>query len=199
MIGRRAALGLVFAAALPGACSAATEPAAATTRARQLIEAARAQTRSFVVYDGRYTQLAYPNGDVDPGRGVCTDVVIRAYRAAFGLDLQALVHEDMTANRSAYPGSKAPDPNIDHRRVPNLARFFARFGESLPVTGDARDYAPGDIVTMASPQHIAIVADRRVAGRADTLVVLQNAGWGVREDEQTFASWPLNGRYRYAV
>ena len=95
-------------------------------------------------------------------------------------------------------GLSAPDSNIDHRRVPNLARFFERFGETLPLSRDAHDYRPGDIVTM-NPQHIALVSDRRVHGRTDRLIIIQNKGFGVREDIQDFVSWPLNGHFRYAL
>lgn len=197
---RSALLGLLLAPAA-NAC-AETESVVVEGPAAQLIDAARAQTRNYVIYDGAYTNLAYPGGDVAPDRGVCTDVIVRAYRAALGLDLQKLVHEDMRAHFAKYPslwGLPGPDPNIDHRRVPNLARFFTRFGQTLPITRDARDYQPGDMVTMAAPQHIALVSDRFVRGRTDRLMLIQNAGFGVREDEQDFDSWPLNGHFRYAI
>lgn len=151
-----------------------------------------------MLYDGGYRRIAYPGGDVSPDRGACTDVIIRAYRA-LGVDLQKLVHEDMLANFTAYPqiwGLTAPDANIDHRRVPNLARFFERAGASLPVSGDAIEYQPGDIITV-NPQHIALISDRRVRGRGDRLVVIQNKGLGVREDVQDFA--PITGHFRYAL
>jgi len=193
---RRLIAGAALAASLPG-CTA-TDPVSTSERAQTLIAAVRDQMREFVVYDGGYTPLAYPGGDLSSGRGACTDVLIRAYRA-LGLDLQQLVHEDMLANFDAYPkrwGLKAPDANIDHRRVPNLARFFERHGQALPVTQDATAYLPGDIITV-TPQHIALVSDRRVRGRTNQLVVLQNNGFGVREDIQDFG--PVTGHYRYRL
>lgn len=193
---RRLIIGAALATSLPG-CTA-TDPIPTSERAQTLIAAVREQMREFVVYDGCYTPLAYPGGDLPSGRGACTDVLIRAYRA-LGLDLQQLVHEDMLANFDAYPkrwGLKAPDANIDHRRVPNLARFFERHGQTLPASHDATDYLPGDIITV-TPQHIALISDRRVRGRTNQLVVLQNNGFGVREDIQDFA--PVTGHYRYGL
>ena len=174
----------------------ATEGAAA-----RLLAAAHKQTDAFVLYDSHYTRIAYPEGDVPLSRGVCADVVIRAYRA-IGIDLQQKVHEDMTANFGLYPkrwGLKAPDPNIDHRRVPNLMIFFARFGQSLPVTQDATAYQPGDIVTTlpGGKPHIGIVSDMisPISGR---LMVIQNCGFGTRQDDDLL-SYPLTGHYRYAI
>ncbi|MGZ3306383.1 MAG: DUF1287 domain-containing protein [Asticcacaulis sp.] len=166
----------------------------------QFISAARSQTRHFVLYDSKYTKIPYPNGDVALGKGVCADVIIRAYRA-IGIDLQRLVHEDMIAHFDLYPkrwGLKAPDPNIDHRRVPNLMVFFSRFGQSLPVTQDPAAWKPGDMITNlpAGGTHIAIVSDRMTAsGRP---MVIQNAGWGVQENDDLLR-YPILGHYRYAL
>src|SRR6186713_226086 len=110
-----------------------------TIDAHQLVAAAVAQTRSQVIYDGSYRRIAYPGGDVPESIGVCTDVVIRAYRRA-GIDLQVKVHEDMKGAFRTYPqlwGMSGPDPNIDHRRVPNLQAFFRRAGAELPISRDA--------------------------------------------------------------
>ncbi len=194
-----ASMGALMGAGLAG-CAAATDLIPVEGRAKALVDAARAQGRRFVFYDGGYVRIGYPGGDLPPTRGACTDVIVRAYRA-LGLDLQKLVHEDMVANFAQYPrlwGLSAPDPNIDHRRVPNLARFLERFGQTLPISRDASDFRPGDIVTM-TPEHIALVSDRRVHGRADLLVIIQNKGFGVREDVQDFVSWPLSGHFRYAI
>lgn len=193
---RRLILGAALAASLPGC--AATDPVPASERAQTLIAAVRDQMREFVFYDGSYAKIAYPGGDVPSGRGACTDVLIRAYRA-LGLDLQQLVHEDMLANFADYPqrwGLKAPDANIDHRRVPNLARFLERHGQTLPLSQDATGYLPGDIITV-TPQHIALVSDRRVRGHTNQLVILQNNGFGVREDLQDLP--PLTGHFRYQL
>jgi len=118
------------------------------------------------LYDGRYVTLAYPGGDVPMERGVCTDVIVRAYRQ-FGIDLQQLIHEDMRRNGSVYPKLwklTRPDPNIDHRRVPNQAKFFARQGQVAPISADQGVYLPGDLVTWRLPvgvPHIGIISERR--------------------------------------
>jgi uncharacterized protein YijF (DUF1287 family) len=139
-------------------------------------------------------------GDVPDDRGVCTDLVVRAYRA-LGVDLQVLVHEDMKRNFRLYPqawGLRGPDANIDHRRVPNLQKFFQRAGASLPVTASAQHYRPGDVVTWRLPgnlPHIGIVSDRRVADGSRPRI-LHNIGAGPVEDDILFA-FPITGHYRY--
>lgn len=164
----------------------------------KVVDAARAQTKESVVYDGRYIKLAYPGGDVPTGIGVCTDVVIRAYRKG-GVDLQVAVHEDMKKNFAAYPknwGRRAPDTNIDHRRVPNLMTFFRREGAALPLTKKPGDYAPGDLVTWdlgGGVTHIGIVvAD---PGSAKPLIV-HNIGRGPQLEDVLF-SWTITGHYRW--
>ncbi|HND88518.1 MAG TPA: DUF1287 domain-containing protein, partial [Saprospiraceae bacterium] len=128
----------------------------------RLSAAALRLTEQQVTYDPAYYVIPYPMGDVPPDRGVCTDVVIRAYRQ-LGVDLQQLVHEDMRAHFDAYPtrwSLSKPDPNIDHRRVPNLRVFFERKGASRPLTQHAADYLPGDAVTWTLPggqPHIGLV------------------------------------------
>lgn len=167
---------------------------------RRLIEAAREQTRLSVTYDGSYRRIGYPMGDVPANIGVCTDLVVRAYRR-LNLDLQVLVHEDMTRHFALYPrrwGMAAPDTNIDHRRVPNLQVFFTRKGRALPFDDDARRYAAGDMVTWRLPgnlPHIGIVSDRRTTLAARPLVI-HNIGAGPVEDDILFAH-PITGRYRY--
>lgn len=186
---------LLLALLVAGAC-AADESADATA----LVAAARARTLAPETYDGAYRVLAYPNGDVPADRGVCTDVVIRAYRA-LGLDLQVLVHEDMRAHFRAYPqswGLRGPDRNIDHRRVPNLQMFFTREGAKLAVSRDAADYQAGDLVTWMLPgnlPHIGIVSDRRTTDGARPLI-LHNIGAGSSEDDNLFA-YPITGHYRW--
>ncbi len=138
-------------------------------------------------------------GDVPLERGVCTDVVIRAYRAV-GIDLQKAVHEDMAAHFSSYPrdwGLRTTDRNIDHRRVPNLQRFFSRHGLSLGSDGADADYLPGDLVTWRLPAgvpHIGIVSDRVSA--AGTPLVVHNIGAGARE-EDVLHEFEITGHYRY--
>lgn len=189
-------LALVLVALLACATCAADEAADAAA----LIASARARTLAPETYDGAYRVLAYPNGDVPADRGVCTDVIIRAYRA-LGLDLQVLVHEDMRAHFRAYPqswGLRGPDRNIDHRRVPNLQAFFERRGAALAVSRDAADYAAGDLVTWMLPgnlPHIGIVSDRRTADGARPLI-LHNIGRGSSEDDNLFA-YPITGHYRW--
>ncbi|WP_439136296.1 DUF1287 domain-containing protein, partial [Pseudomaricurvus sp.] len=123
-----------------------------------LVVAAIERTRHEVRYDGSYLAIPYPNGDVPSSIGVCTDVIIRSYRA-IGTDLQQLVHEDMAENFLSYPskqiwGLKSPDKNIDHRRVPNLQTYFTRHGVKLAISTNNQDYAPGDIVTWMLPGNL---------------------------------------------
>jgi uncharacterized protein YijF (DUF1287 family) len=166
--------------------------------AAQLIAAARAQIGVTHRYDGAYTRIAYPNGDVDPAVGVCTDVIIRAYRQAFGHDLQKALHEDMRAAFSAYPrhwGLTRPDPNIDHRRVPNLQTFLTRKGARQKASAAFR---PGDLVTQMIAgrlPHIVIVSDRKSPDGTHHLVI-HNIGNGAREEDMLFAH-PITGHYRY--
>ena len=174
----------------------------ADTLHETLIHAARERTTRHEVYDGAYRRIPYPMGDVPGDRGVCTDLVIRAYRAA-EIDLQQRVHEDMKAHFAAYPkqwGLSRPDPNIDHRRVPNLQRFFERAGAKLAVSRRPEDYAAGDLVTWMLPgnlPHIGIVSDRRVDGSARPRI-LHNIGAGPVEDDILFV-YTITGHYRYPV
>ena len=135
-------------------------------------------------------------------RGVCTDVVIRAYRG-IGVDLQQRVHEDMRAHWAAYPklwGLRGPDRNIDHRRVPNLIAFFKRKGTVLPVTADPADYLPGDLVTQMLPgnlPHILIVSSQVAAPTPGRRLAIHNIGQGAREEDTLFA-FPQTGHFRFA-
>ncbi|KFC19503.1 DUF1287 domain-containing protein [Chryseobacterium sp. FH1] len=157
-------------------------------------------TKDKVVYDPAYFVLKYPNGDVPADKGVCTDVVIRAYRK-LGIDLQKEVHEDMVKNFSKYPkkwGLKRADSNIDHRRVPNLQVFFAKFGKVKPVTSNPNDYVPGDIVTWDLPKnltHIGIVVNKKSADGKRYLIV-HNIGAGQVLQDCLF-SWTITGHYFY--
>jgi uncharacterized protein YijF (DUF1287 family) len=199
---RTVLLGLGGSLTLPGCDRLPADPApAATDKAGKLIAAARAQIGVTLRYDSAYTRLPFPGGDVPRERGVCTDVVIRAYRDAFGLDLQALVNADMRAAFGAYPwtwGLSAPDPNIDHRRVPNLRTWLSRQGAALPIPAGARGWRPGDIFTSlvaGTGTHIGLVSDRR--GPNGWLIV-HNIGLGARE-EDGLTAWPITGRYRWAL
>lgn len=175
--------------------------ASAEPWAAKLIAAAEAQVGVTLTYDPSYVKIAYPGGDVPRQRGVCTDVIVRAYRDAFGLDLQALVHRDMRQAFAAYPakwGLKRPDPNIDHRRVPNLQRFFTRQGAALAVSEAPTDYLPGDIVTHRLPgnlDHIALVTARANSDRTRPLLA-HNIGAGTRLEDILFA-YTLTGHYRF--
>ncbi|HYD15075.1 MAG TPA: DUF1287 domain-containing protein [Hyphomicrobium sp.] len=157
----------------------------------RLAEAAEAQVGSFVVYNDAYRTISYPKGDVPGLFGVCSDVVVRAYRA-LGLDLQELVHQ-ARAGRG--------DASIDHRRVEGLRRFLAQRGETLPVTSFAEDYRPGDIVTYHRPQnrgtqaHIAIVSS--VVAPSGRLMIVHNRGWGPQLEDALFVD-EITGHYRYA-
>ena len=167
---------------------------------RKFSTAALERTQHVVRYDGAYVRIPYPGGDVPASTGACTDEVIRAYRA-LGIDLQKEVHEDMAANFSAYPtrwGRRAPDTNIDHRRVPNLMVFFGRKGEALPITTRAEDYAPGDLVTWelgGGATHIGMVVDKRTFFTRRYMIV-HNIGSGPKLEDVLF-SWKITGHYRY--
>lgn len=167
--------------------------------ADRLVKAAMERTTHSVRYDPAYVALAYPGGDVPEGTGVCTDEVIRSYRA-LGFDLQKLVHEDMRRAFGAYPqawGLKSTDKNIDHRRVPNLQTFFKRKGASLPVTQNAADYKPGDLITCTVAgrlPHIAIVVPAPDGGERPWIV--HNIGQGPKCEDRLF-EFPLTGHYRW--
>ena len=186
---------------LTGCTATPTPPMPATTRAARLLAAARGQIGVTTQYDAAYTRLPYPNGDVPRAKGVCTDVIVRAYRDAFGLDLQALVHADMQSAFDAYPqtwGLSRPDPNIDHRRVPNLGTWLRRKGASLPIPRDATGWRPGDIFTSLVENrstHIGLVSDR-VGPRG--LLIIHNIGLGTRE-EDGLLDWPITGRFRWSI
>lgn len=168
---------------------------------KRLVAAADDRPNHPARYDPGYVKIPYPNGDVPANSGVCTDEIIRIYRAV-GIDLQKEVHEDMAANRSAYPFKlkwmqMGLDTNIDHRRVPNLMVFFSRKGQTLPITENASDYLPGDIVTWMLPgghDHIGMVVDRKSwSGR---YMVEHNIGEGPKIENVLF-DWKITGHYRY--
>ena len=168
------------------------------TPLQRMIDGAKEQVGRTFSYDSAYRRIPYPGGDVPIQTGVCTDVVIRAFRRA-GLDLQVLVHEDMKRNFAAYPknwGLRRPDPNIDHRRVPNLATFLRRRGRALPVTRSGANYKPGDIVTWrlsSGVPHIGVVSDVR---RGDRYLVVHNIGYGTQIEDVLFA-YEVTGHYRW--
>ncbi|MGV7222559.1 MAG: DUF1287 domain-containing protein [Nitrospinales bacterium] len=167
---------------------------------QRLVTAAKERTTHAVTYDGSYRSIKYPMGDVADNKGVCTDLVIRSYRK-LGIDLQKLVHEDMKANFSVYPknwGLARTDANIDHRRVPNLQRFFERKGKLLPKSRKAQDYHSGDLVTWMLPgnlPHIGIVSDHKVSGTTRPMI-LHNIGQGPKEDD-ILLEYPITGHYKY--
>jgi uncharacterized protein YijF (DUF1287 family) len=176
-------------------------PLVAITDGADIAAAARAQVGVTRYYDPAYRKLGFPGGDVPPDRGVCTDVVVRALRAARDIDLQRLVHEDLRAHWDAYPHPRGwnlrrPDPSIDHRRVPNLMKYFERAGAALRITARAADYLPGDIVAWNLGDgllHIGILGDRMSEEGAP--LVIHNIGAGAREEDILF-SFAVIGHYR---
>ena len=203
---KRALLTIV---ALASACSpvAVAQQRRAESTAQQefmakLVAAAIERTHHHVRYDPAYVRIPYPGGDVPADTGVCTDEIIRSYRAV-GVDLQKEVHEDMVQNFSAYPRKwnwllAHPDSNIDHRRVPNLMVFFSRKGETLPITARAADYLPGDLVAWdlgGGVPHIGIVVDRKSADSGRYMIV-HNIGAGPQMEDVLF-NWKITGHYRY--
>lgn len=169
---------------------------------KKLVAAAEERTNHTVRYDPAYVRIPYPGGDVPADTGVCTDEVIRSYRAV-GVDLQKEVHEDMAKDRSAYPQKwralvSRTDTNIDQRRVPNLMVFFRRKGETLEITESAADYLPGDLVTWdlgADVPHIGIVVYEKSAEGGRHLIV-HNIGQGPKREDVLF-DWKITGHYRY--
>ena len=168
--------------------------------AEKLSEAAIQLTLQEVAYDPAYYSIEYPGGDVPPDRGVCSDVLIRAYRA-LGIDLQEEVHKDMKSHFDLYPaiwGLTRPDPNIDHRRVPNLMKFFERKGVVKPKTTDPADYLAGDIVCWnlgGAVTHIGIVVERRSENGKRPLIVHNIGGGQVLED--CLFEFRIIGHYTY--
>jgi uncharacterized protein YijF (DUF1287 family) len=166
---------------------------------KQVVEAGLEQTKYTFYYDPSYTRISYPGGDVPLERGVCTDVIIRAFRKS-GVDLQRGVHEDMQRSFVAYPtkwGLKKPDSNIDHRRVPNLQTYFERKGKALRVNDDPADYLPGDVVTwdLNGLDHIGMVTN--IWSDTDRqYMIVHNIGGGAKVQNVLFA-WPITGHYRY--
>lgn len=157
-------------------------------------------TKQTVRYDPAYFKIGYPNGDVPKDKGVCTDVVIRAYRK-LGIDLQKEVHEDMKVNFLKYPKNwrlSKPDKNIDHRRVPNLMTFFTRNGSTKPITANSKDYLPGDIVCWnlgGQITHIGIVS-RKKSRDTQRYLIIHNIGAGQVLEDCLF-SYKIIGHYRY--
>lgn len=155
-----------------------------------------------VFYDSDYRKIDYPMGDVPAYKGVCSDVIIRSYRG-IDIDLQKLLHEDIKANFSAYPskrmwGLNKPDTNIDHRRVPNLEVFFTRKGKVKPITKNAEDYVPGDIVSWRLDNgrpHIGIVVNKK-SGDNQRYLVMHNIGFGQVAEDVLF-SWKITGHFTY--
>jgi uncharacterized protein YijF (DUF1287 family) len=191
---------------LAGASGIAAQTGTSDASARQeflkkLVAAAEERTHHTVRYDPAYVRIPYPGGDVPADTGVCTDEVIRSYRAV-GVDLQKEVHEDMEKSFSVYPRQRRwqnwqPDTNIDHRRVPNLMVFFSRKGETLAITARAEDYLPGDIVAWdlgGGVLHIGIVVGETSAEGGRHLMV-HNIGQGPKREDVLF-QWRVIGHYR---
>ncbi len=189
---------IAIAAAAAVTLSACAEP---TPELARFLADARSQIGRTVTYDPAYVRLAYPGGDVPLDRGVCSDVVIRAFRAV-SIDLQKDLHEDMRRAWSAYPRNwdlRKPDPNIDHRRVLNLMTYLKRRGKALRVTSDPGNYRPGDLVTCTVPPnlpHIMIVSDAVSESDPARHLVIHNIGKGARIEDRLF-EFPLTGHYRY--
>jgi uncharacterized protein len=175
-------------------------PASPISQNSLLAASAIAQTKITTIYDPAYVRLDYPGGDVPAERGVCADVIVRAFRYA-GVDLQKLLHEDMLAHFAAYPkrwGLRKPDRNIDHRRVPNLLTFFARQGKTLAITNDSDDYLAGDVVVWdlgGGLVHTGIVSADKTLLLGHPLVV-HNIGGGAQLEDVLFA-WKIIGHVRY--
>ncbi|HNV82043.1 MAG: DUF1287 domain-containing protein [Tenuifilaceae bacterium] len=181
-------------------CSFAVQEQDKQSFGSMLSDAAIELTKIRVIYDPNYYVLDYPNGDLPADRGVCTDVVVRAYRK-LGIDLQKEVHEDMKANFHLYPnnwGLSKPDRNIDHRRVPNLMVYFSRYGRIKAITTNPEDYQPGDIVAWdlgGGTTHIGIVINQKSHDGKRNLIV-HNIGNG-QEISDCLFEYSIIGHYQY--
>jgi uncharacterized protein YijF (DUF1287 family) len=171
--------------------------------ARRIVEGSKAEAQRGVRYDASYRAIAYPGGDVRADRGACTDVVIRSLRHA-GYDLQSLIHQDMRDHFSLYPqryGLHAPDPNIDHRRVPNQMTFLRRHGLELPrsTSGSAAaTWEPGDLVYWKLPDgvgHCGVLSD--AYDDQGLPLVIHNLAEAREEDCLT--AWEITGHFRFPV
>ena len=175
-------------------------PDNASPQLKRMLDGAIAQAGVTTGYSPGYVALDYPGGDVPENTGVCSDVVVRAFRKA-GIDLQKEVHEDMTAARSEYSnkwGPNKPDRNIDHRRVLNLMTYFTRQGKRLSISSAAADYQPGDVVAWeltSGIDHIGIVTNM-LSDSGDRYLIVHNIGAGTRIEDVLFA-WTIKGHYRY--
>jgi uncharacterized protein YijF (DUF1287 family) len=197
---------LCFVLCPPAVLTSFAQTAPSTTQraafTQRLVAAAIERTHHTVRYEPAYVRIPYPGGDVPADTGVCTDEIIRIYRAV-GVDLQKEVHEDMVGNLERYPnhrrwGLAHTDTNIDHRRVPNLMAFFSRKGETLPVSTKPADYSPGDIVTWdlgGSVPHIGMVVDKK-SPQTGRYLVVHNIGQGPKMEDVLF-QWKITGHYRY--
>lgn len=163
-----------------------------------IIRHAIEQTTKKVTYDPSYRSIPYPNGDVPENTGVCTDVIIRAYRAV-GIDLQKLIHEDMKIAKSEYDKrrkSEQLDRNIDHRRTPNMQTFFTRKGAALPISEKGKDYAPGDVVFWdVAAGHVGLVVNVKVLG-TDRYFIVHNICCGPKMEDFLFGA-KIVGHYRW--
>lgn len=173
-----------------------------TKKYELLINAARGQIGTTLFYDPNYSKINYPMGDVPRKIGVCTDVIIRAYRDGLGIDLQELIHLDMANNFAKYPkiwGLKTTDKNIDHRRVPNIRKFFEHNNAQIPISKNANDYKAGDIITqnILGRPHIGIVSDKFNFLKTRPLII-HNVGSGTQEEDFLFA-YEITGHYRFGV
>ena len=175
-------------------------PAKSSPNLKLIIDGAAEQVGKTISYDPSYQNIDYPNGDVPIETGVCSDVIVRAFRKA-GIDLQKEVHDDMKGNFSAYPtkwGLSGTDANIDHRRVPNLQTYFTRKGKSLATDGGSETFLPGDVVTWdlgGGVDHVGIVVNVWYKPSQRYLIV-HNIGAGTRMEDGLFA-WKITGHYRY--
>ncbi len=180
--------------------SHADQSVSCTDSLNKIIQQALSQIEVTRYYDPSYLKIKYPGGDVSVERGVCTDVIVRAFRSV-GIDLQVLIHEDMKAHFEKYPkkwGLKNPDSNIDHRRVPNIVTWLKRNGKWIADSGNSTDFRPGDIVTWDLGNHIdhiGIVSNKRVEN-SDRYAIIHNIGNGAVLEDMLF-NFKITGHFRY--
>ncbi|HRK06810.1 MAG TPA: DUF1287 domain-containing protein [Pseudobdellovibrionaceae bacterium] len=169
-------------------------------RCESLLKEVRQMTEQSIRYDPAYVRLSYPWGDPPADTGVCADLVVRGLRF-IGRDLQQEVHEDLRANFSQYPQRwklRRADPHIDHRRVPNLQRYFERSNRDRVLPRDVA-LQPCDLVIWdlgGGLSHIGWVSDRIAS--SGQLKILHHISGRPSEDD-VLTSWPQLQRVRPAL
>lgn len=163
---------------------------------QKVLKRARLEVKNKVKYDPAYRRIAFPGGDINQERGVCTDLVIRAYRE-IGKDLQYLIFRDRIRNPSVYGGGR-PDKNIDHRRCRTQLIYMRRHALSLTKDSAKQErWHPGDLVYWdlngRNILHVGIISDKK--NKDGRPLVIHNLGPHPTEDD-SLTKWKIIAHYR---